>query len=54
MTLHLRNDLIHIVILDISALYVQIHNEGYFDKDSVDDIRKQYNDTHKWKVLVID
>ena len=48
------NDLVHIAILDISGLYVQIHNEGYFDKETVDDICKQYCDEKRWRVLVIE
>ena len=46
--------LTHIVILDISGVYAQIHNQGYFDKDFVDDIRKQYIDERHWMVLIIE
>lgn len=48
------SDLKHIVILDISGVYAQIHNEGYFDYDNIQDIKEQYKDTTRWKVIVLD
>lgn len=36
MIVEITNNLIHVVILDISGVYVQIHNDGYFDKVSLD------------------
>ena len=48
------SDLTHIVILDISGIYAQIHNQGYFDYANVQDIQEQYKDTTKWKIVVLD
>ena len=48
------SDLTHIVILDISGIYVQIHNQGYFDIQTVEEIKQQYGDVKRWYVLVID
>ena len=47
-------NLLHIVILDVSGIYAQIHNQGYFDKSSIDDIKEQYSDTRRWRVIVLD
>ena len=46
--------LTHIVILDISGVYAQIHNQGYFDHANVQDIQEQYKDTAHWKIVVLD
>ena len=50
----ISENLLHIVILDISGVYAQIHNQGYFDKSSIDEIKQQYSDTQRWRVLVLD
>ena len=54
MTVDIKNNMIRVVILDISGIYAQIHNQGYFDNSSVDEIKKQYSDTERWRVLVLD
>ena len=53
MIMEIADNLIHVVILDISGVYVQIHNDGYFNKISLDDIEKQYNDETRWKIVII-
>jgi hypothetical protein len=50
----LKENLVRIAIIDLSGVYMQIHNQGYFDKESVAEIFKQYFDTKLWRVLVID
>lgn len=52
MTVDIRENLVHIVILDVSGVYAQIHNQGYFDKVSVPDIKEQYKDS-KWRVIIL-
>lgn len=42
------------VILDISGLYAQIHDQGYFEKESISDIQQQYYNPKHWRVLVLD
>ena len=54
MVVELRDDIKHVVILDVSGIYAQIHNQGYFDKTLIDDIKQQYSDTKHWKVLILD
>ena len=54
MIAELRDNIIHVVILDISGIYAQIHNQGYFDKTSIDDIKQQYSDIERWRVVMLD
>ena len=50
----MSENLVRVIILDISGIYAQIHNQGYFDKLSIDDIKQQYSDTGRWRVVVLD
>lgn len=52
MNVNMKENLVHIVILDVSGVYAQIHNQGYFDKVSVQDIKEQYKDS-KWKIIIL-
>ena len=54
MTTNISENLVHVVILDVSGAYAQMHNQGYFDKLSIDDIKQQYSDTERWRVVVLD
>lgn len=54
MNVNVEENIVIVVILDISGVYAQIHNQGYFDRESVDDIKLQYSDTEHWRVLVLD
>lgn len=54
MNADISENLLHIVILDVSGIYAQIHNQGYFDKTSIDVIKQQYSDTRRWRVVVLD
>ena len=54
MKTEISENIVHVVILDISGVYAQIHNQGYFDKLSIDDIKQQYSDTQRWRVIVLD
>lgn len=61
MVVEMTDNLIHVVILDISGVYVQIHNDvyvqihndGYFDRVSLDDINEQYKDKSHWRIVII-
>ena len=50
----ISENLVRVIILDISGVYAQIHNQGYFEKESIDDIEQQYSDTERWRVVVLD
>ena len=54
MTTNISDNLVRVAILDISGLYAQIHNQGYFDKSSIGEIKQQYSDTKRWRVVVLD
>lgn len=54
MVAEIKENIIHVVILDISGIYAQIHNDGYFEKETVEQIRQQYSDTKHWRVIVLD
>ena len=54
MNVDISENLVRVIILDISGVYAQIHNQGYFDKTSIDDIKQQYSDTERWRVVVIE
>lgn len=53
MNVELKDNLVQVVILDISGIYAQIHNQGYFDKCSLDEINGQYSDTQHWRVVIV-
>lgn len=53
MELQLKNNLVQVIVLDITGIYAQIHNQGYFDNVSVEDIKKQYSDEQRWRVVVV-
>ena len=54
MNADISENLVHVIILDISGVYAQIHNQGYFDKSSIDEIKHQYSDTERWRVTILD
>lgn len=47
-------NVVQVVILDISGVYAQIHNQGYFDKSVVEKIKQQYSDEQRWRVVIIE
>ena len=54
MQTEIKDNAIRVVILDVSGIYVQIYNQGYFDAETVTEIQRQYSDTEHWRVLVLD
>ena len=54
MNIDISENLVRVIILDISGVYAQIHNQGYFEKESIDEIEQQYSDTGRWRVIVLD
>lgn len=54
MIAELKDNIKHVVILDISGIYAQIHNDGYFEEETVEHIQQQYSDSKRWCVLVLD
>ena len=54
MNVDISENLVRVIILNVSGIYAQIHNQGYFDKTSIDEIKQQYSDTQRWRVVVLD
>ena len=54
MQAEIKDDAIRVVILDISGIYVQIYDQGYFDSKTVEEIQMRYSDIEHWRVLVLD
>ena len=54
MQMKIKDDAIRVVILDISGIYAQIYDQGYFDAETVKEIKRRYSDTEHWRVLVLD
>lgn len=50
----LKENMVRVIILDISGIYAQIHDQGYFDSRSINKIKQQYSDTRHWRVLALD
>ena len=50
----ISENLVQVIILDISGIYAQIHNQGYFESTSIEDIKSQYSDKQRWRVVVLD
>ena len=50
----ISENLVRVIILDISGVYAQIHNQGYFSEQEVEEIKHQYSDTEHWRVVVLD
>ena len=53
MVAEIKSGLIRVIILDISGIYAQIHNEGYYEPDQLVGVYEQYYDSKRWRVLVI-
>ena len=53
MNVDISENIVRVVILDISGVYAQIHNQGYFDKSSISEIKQQYSDRDRWRVIVL-
>lgn len=51
---NIKNNIVQAVILDISGVYVQIYDQGYFDSNYFNDIKQQYSDPKHWRVIVLD
>ena len=53
MKFNIDENLVFIIILDISGVYAQIYDQGYHNKEDVKDIQQQYSDPKHWRVLVL-
>ena len=54
MNVTIEKDITRVIVLDVSNVYAQIHDQGYFDATAIKNIKQQYSDTKHWRVLVLD
>lgn len=48
-----NENIIRAVILDISGIYAQIYDQGYFEKETINTLQEQYNDSAHWRVILL-
>lgn len=53
MKITIKNDVKHVIILDVFGIYAQIYDQGFFDATTVEDIKKRYADTKYWRILIL-
>ena len=54
MNVNIDENLVRVVVLDVSGVYAQIYDQGYFDRNTLEGIKKQYSDKELWRVLIIE
>lgn len=54
MIVEIKENLQHIIILDVSKLYANIYDQGYFLEKETPQIRKKYSDPEHWAVVILD
>ena len=52
--LETNNDIVQVIILDISGVYVHIHDQVYCSHEKADKFSERYSDKEHWHVLVLD
>ena len=50
----IKENLQHIIILDVSKVYANIYDQGYFLEKEANKIREKYADSEHWAVIVLD
>lgn len=53
MDVNISDDLVHIVILDISGLYAQIYDQGWYSDEEVDKLKSKYSAESTYMVIEI-
>lgn len=54
MNIEMHENMVQVIVLDISGVYTQICDQGYFDRTVVNDIKKEFSDEQHWRVVVVD
>lgn len=50
----IEDNYVRIIVLDISGIYAQIYEQGYFKVDSIGKIEQKYSDSKLWNVIILD
>ena len=53
MITEVKESLTKVIILDISGVYTQIHDQGFYPDNEVWKIKKMYSDRDRWRVIVL-
>jgi len=53
MVVNVEDDIVRVVILDISGVYAQIYDQGYFNAVQVNEIKEKYSNIRRWRVLIL-
>ena len=53
MITEVKESLNKVIILDISGVYTQIHDQGFYPDSEVWKIKKMYSDRDRWRVIVL-
>lgn len=53
MITEIKESLTKVIILDISGVYTQIHDQGFYTYDEVTKIQRLYSNKEHWRVLVL-
>ena len=53
MITEVKESLTKVIILDISGVYTQIHNQGFYPDSEVWKIKKMYSDRDRWRVIIL-
>lgn len=51
---HQRDNVKWVIVLDVSGIYAQIYDQGYFDNAAIREIQQQYSDKRLWRVIILD
>lgn len=54
MTVDVEDNIVRFIILDLSGVYIQIHDQGYCPRDKLSNIQQKHSDTQHWRVVVLD
>ena len=54
MIIHINDEIVQVIILDVSSVYAQIHDQGYFNHSDANEIKQQYSNSKLWRVIVLD
>lgn len=54
MNVDISENLVQVIILDVSGVYAQICNQGYFERTVVDNIKKEFSDEQRWRFVIVD
>ena len=52
--MELNENVVQVIILDISGIYAQIFDQRYVDKNIIDELKEKYSDKQRWRVVIID